>query len=361
MLRLDLIKRNADWNAYDAILISGRENIYYVSGFNVTEHQAGETAGYLFLTGNKSFLLTDSRYEEQAKSEAPGFETLIYRQGADEILSGLIKDLSIKVFAYEPEYLFCSVFNKIRDKIGADVDFVPVSNLVEDIRMIKDKVEIGLITASLALTERVFQDTMHFIREGLTEKEVAWFIEKQIREEGAESLAFPPIVASGPNSAMPHAMPGERKIKAHEPVVIDMGSQLNGYCSDMTRTICLKEPTEEFRNVYARVRLAQDTGIRAVTPGVKSSEVDKAARDIIDESPFKGRFGHGLGHGVGLATHEAPSIGPNRSMELMPGMVITVEPGIYIPGWGGVRLENMVQVTENGCLILNRDKTFYEF
>jgi len=361
LLRLELIKKNAVWDAYDAILISGQENRRYASGFNAVDHQIGETSGYLLLTDKRSFLLTDSRYEEQAKSEALDFEILIYNKGPHEILSYLIKDLTIKTLAYEPEYLLCSVFKKIQDMVGTDVGCVPVSSLVEDIRMIKEKVEIELIKASLELTEKVFQDTMHFIREGMTEKEVAWFIEKQIREGGAEALAFPPIVASGPNSAMPHAMPGERKIKAHEPVVIDMGSQLNGYCSDMTRTICLKEPTEEFKNVYLIVKSAQDTGIRAVMPDIESNKVDQAARSIIDESPFKDRFSHGLGHGVGLATHEAPSLSSKSSIKLQPGMIVTVEPGIYLPGWGGVRLENMVLVTEDGCMVLNRDETFYEF
>ena len=179
--------------------------------------------------------------------------------------------------------------------------------------------------------------------------------------DGAEDVAFPPIVASGPNSALPHAVPTDRKLKRNEPVLIDTGVKLNGYCSDMTRTVFLGEASDDFREIYRTVRKAQLVALNEIRPGIESTHPDSMARQIIKDAGFGDKFGHALGHGVGLATHEVPRLGPEKPVTLEKGMVVTVEPGIYIPGTGGVRLEEMVVIEKNGPRILTRDPHFYEF
>ncbi len=188
----------------------------------------------------------------------------------------------------------------------------------------------------------------------MTEKKSAWILEKNIRENGANALSFPVIAASGSNSALPHAIPGERTFKRNEPLLFDFGARLNGYCSDTTRTLVMGEPDSTFKEAYETLFQAQKLAIEAIKPGVKCSDIDKTAREYIDNSKFKGRFGHSLGHGVGIAIHEAPRLSKFDDTPLEEGMVVTVEPGIYIPEWGGIRLENMVCVTREGSEVINQ-------
>jgi Xaa-Pro aminopeptidase len=221
--------------------------------------------------------------------------------------------------------------------------------------VIKDPEEMEAIRQSLALSESVFETLLESLSPGSSEKELAWAMEKGLREHGADSLAFPPIVASGPNGALPHAIPTDRIVGSNEPIVFDWGARLDGYCSDISRTVVLGEPDPTFKTIYQVVRDAQAKATEAMRPGMSTQAVDKIARDHISDHGFGDRFGHGLGHGVGLAVHEKPRLSPIRPMDLGVGMVMTVEPGIYIPGWGGVRLENMVVVKEDGATVLNRD------
>jgi len=194
---------------------------------------------------------------------------------------------------------------------------------------------------------------------GQVEKGIAWKIETLIREQGADGAAFPPIVASGPNSALPHAVPTERRIEKGEPIILDVGAKIDGYCSDMTRTVFLGNPTSDFKEIYKVVREAQVFALESVRPGMKSDEADSIARDVIKNAGFGDFFGHSLGHGIGMAPHERPSIGPLKPEVLKEGMVFTVEPGIYIPGKGGVRLEEMVLLEGDGARILTTNKNFY--
>jgi Xaa-Pro aminopeptidase len=188
----------------------------------------------------------------------------------------------------------------------------------------------------------------------MTEQEAAWNLEKTLREAGAEALSFPVIVAGGPNSAMPHAVPGNRALMAGEPILFDWGVRLNGYCSDISRTLVMGKPDDTFQKVFQTVREAQEMAVAAVKPGIDARSVDAVARSHIEKMGFKDRFGHGLGHGVGLAIHEKPRLSPLSDDVLKPGMICTVEPGIYLPGWGGVRLENMIVVTADGAEVLNK-------
>ena len=205
----------------------------------------------------------------------------------------------------------------------------------------------------MKISEDSFLKVKKLIKEGMTEKEAAWAFEKLMRENGADSLSFDVIMASGENSALPHAIPGNRKINRNEPLLFDFGVRLDGYCSDTSRTLIMGKSTDEFEKVYSIVFQAQKMAVELIKPGIKASKVDKIARDYIDNTEYKGKFGHGLGHGVGIVIHEAPRLSKFDDTILEPGMIVTVEPGIYVPGWGGIRLENMIEVTENGANVLN--------
>ena len=230
----------------------------------------------------------------------------------------------------------------------------PIEDLVEQLRIKKAETEIETLRDALSLAETAFSQCVEKIKPGMTEKELAWIMEKGMREAGAEGLSFPTIVASGPNSALPHAIPGDRRIRVGEPLLFDWGARLDGYCSDISRTVVIGKPDDTFKKVFQAVLDAQRRAIEAIKAGVSSRVVDSIARDHIEKQGFGGKFGHGLGHGTGLAIHEAPRLSPLKDTVLEPGMVTTVEPGIYLGDWGGVRLENMVVVREDGAEVLNR-------
>jgi Xaa-Pro aminopeptidase len=228
-------------------------------------------------------------------------------------------------------------------------------------REVKDADEIRVMEASAALMSRILSEIIDTLKPGTTERKVAWQIENLAREGGAEGLAFPSIVASGPNSALPHAVPTDRKIRTREPITFDVGVKLDSYCCDMTRTVFIGGATPKFKRIYGTVRRAQLAALENIRPGVKSILPDSTARDLIRDAGFGDFFGHSLGHGVGLATHERPRLGPEKPVTLKEGMVVTDEPGIYIPGEGGVRLEEMVVIEKKGARVLTKDKHFHEF
>ncbi|MCI5132846.1 MAG: peptidase M24 family protein, partial [Candidatus Electrothrix sp. EH2] len=229
--------------------------------------------------------------------------------------------------------------------------------LVERMRVIKTEEEIQLIKQSVLLNEQVFQAIHKTVAPGMTEIETALALEQTMRTMGAEIPSFKTIVAFGSNAAKPHAVPTDRVLQDGEIVLIDMGLVLHGYCSDMTRTFVVGKPKKKFKQRLRVVRKAQLAGIKAVRAGAVCREVDKAARRVIADAGYGNFFGHSLGHGVGLAVHESPGLGPRNRKKLRPGMIVTIEPGIYIPGWGGIRLENMAVVREDGCELLNEDTT----
>jgi Xaa-Pro aminopeptidase len=302
-------------------------------------------------------LATDSIYMTQARNEAKEFEIFVCEEGLASSLPEILKMIGSEHLGFESPRLPYRIFQKMEEQLKKDassISLVPTEGLVEDLRMIKEPQEIEAIRKSLALSEMVFETLMEGLGVGVSEKELAWTMEKGLREAGADSVAFPPIVASGPNAALPHAIPTDRVIIEGEPVLFDWGARLEGYCSDISRTVVLGAPDDTFTKVYQVVKDAQSMAVEAIKPGVSSQVIDGIARDHIGDKGFKEYFGHALGHGVGLATHEKPRLSPVRPMNLEAGMVTTVEPGIYIPGWGGVRLENMVVLEEDGAVVLNR-------
>ncbi len=359
---LHRLRRAMGRRGLDALLVSQPENRRYLSGFTAHDMSLAESSGCLLLPRKGTpLLLTDSRYQLQAEREAAGFEVVLYPAGLHARLSSLLKRLAIRRLGFEARAMLYASGVKL-DKLcrAAGGEAVPLLEFIEKERLCKTADEIDLIRRSVALNERVFQEVFATLRPGMSEREVSRRIEFAMLEHGASGPSFETIVAAGPNGALPHAVPGERPIGEGEPVIIDMGCKLDGYCSDMTRTVCLGRPDEKLLFLHRLVRRAQKAGLERVRAGVTGREVDRAARQVIAAAGYGKNFGHGLGHGVGLAVHEAPGLNRRNRRKLQAGMVVTVEPGVYLPDWGGIRLENMVVVTDDGCEILNQDTTMLD-
>ncbi|WP_456386772.1 M24 family metallopeptidase [Desulfolithobacter sp.] len=346
----------------DAMLVTQPHNRHYLSGYRATDHTIQESAGALLIPATgEPYLLTDSRFHLQAGEEAPGFRIELYPRGLKSRLQLLLPRLHIRSLGFESDYMLHATALKLQtmaDRIS--LTLVPLTGLVERMREIKSDGEIKAIRKSVQRNEQVFQLVYNTIEPGMTEQEVALALELTMRELGAEAPSFETIVAFGENAAKPHAVPTGRVLRTGDLVLIDMGLVLEGYCSDMTRTFVAGRPDRTFRERLRVVRRAQIAGMEAIRAGVTCREVDRAARQVIERAGYGEAFGHALGHGVGLAVHEEPRVSSRSKKKLRPGMVVTVEPGIYLPEWGGIRLENMVVVREDGCENLNQDTTFLE-
>jgi len=347
----------------DALMVLIEENRRYLSGFTGEDHQFDESAGALIITADNLVLATDSRFETQAADEAPMFELVIYRQGLAKELPALMDRLDVNKLGFESVRVSVQQRDTF-EKALADADvktaLVPLENMVEALREIKSDQEVELTRKALAMAEEAFVSVVKTLKPGMTEKQIAWAMESGLHDVGADGLSFPVILASGPNSALPHAIPTDRSICEGEPILFDWGVKLDGYCSDTSRTVILGKPDEKFLTVYHTVLEAQQMAIQAIRAGANTKNVDAVARNHIASKGFGDKFGHGLGHGTGLAVHEGPRLSPLRETILETGMVVTVEPGIYLPGWGGVRIENQVVVQPEGALVLNRLGTDFE-
>ena len=332
----------------DAIFISQPENRLYLSGF------AG-SSGYLLITSQNAVLATDFRYTEQARAQAPDYKVFQISGSMTDWFPGLVTESGIGRLGFEAGDITFALhreLSSILKKAKSRLSLVPVDGLVESLRAVKEPEEIKLISKAVEIADKAFEYVADRVRDGMMEKEVAWELEKYMREHGSQAIPFDIIVASGPNAALPHAKPSERRISADEPVVIDMGARIGGYCSDLSRTICLNMPAHKddtFNKVYDAVLGAQLAAITMIKEGMTGEEADRCARRIIRKAGFGKAFGHSLGHGVGLAPHEEPRVGPKSAEILSDGMVFSVEPGIYLAGWGGVRIEDVV-VMESGRL-----------
>ncbi len=340
----------------DTLMVSTEENRRYLSGFTGEDTQCDESAGSLFISGHELILATDSRFDLQASHEALNFDIVCYREGLEKALPGILKRLRSKRLGFESvrmSYQQFQALEKIISSARMGTEMVSTEGVVEHLREIKDEEEIEKTRQALLLAEKAFQRVLQEIKPGMTEKKIAWLLEKEMRESGAQALSFPCIVASGPNSALPHAIPGDRAWMKGEPLLFDWGAKLNGYCSDTSRTLFCGTADSTFKKVFQTVVDAQKKAIDAIREGAGTQAVDRIARDHIENKGFKGKFGHGLGHGTGLAVHEAPRLSPLKDSVLKTGMLVTVEPGIYLPDWGGVRVENQVVVRDKGAEVLN--------
>ncbi len=347
--RLAAVRERLRQEGLDALLVSGPENRRYLSAFTAPDPDWG----MLLITPGQAMLLTDFRYQIWAQQEAPGFEVAIYRDSLAEVLAELLQQARVVRLGFEAAHLTFRQHQRFTKGVadaGLQVEWRPVEDVVEALREVKAPAELAIMRRALALTEEVLRQVAGELAPGMTEGAVAWEIEKRLREGGAHGLAFPPIVAGGPNSARPHHQPGDYPLQPGEPIIIDLGARVAGYCADLTRTFILGEPDEQFRKIYSLVRRAQQRAEGGLKAGLDSLAGDALAREVIAAAGYGEAFGHSLGHGVGLAVHEAPSLSPapERRTVLRAGGVVTVEPGIYLAGWGGVRLENMAVLWPEG-------------
>ena len=360
--RIQALQASMGKKGIDAFLVLIEENRRYLSGFLGEDHQFDESAGALIISGSHLILATDSRFEVQARNEAPLFDVVIYRKGLSKSLPELSRRIGIRKLGFESVRVSVKQIEDFRKElsiVAEGVELVPVEDMVENLRLVKSADEIDKTKKALRLAETVFTDVVRTLKPGMTEKQVAWAMERGMREAGADSLSFPVILAAGANSALPHAIPGDRPIAEGEPLLFDWGARLDGYCSDTSRTVILGKPDETFLTVYHTVLEAQQQAIAAIKAGVNSKSVDAIARDFIHQKGYGANFGHGLGHGTGLAVHEGPRLSPLKETTLEAGMIVTVEPGIYLPDWGGVRIENQVVVGSHGPIVLNQLNTAF--
>lgn len=305
------------------------------------------------LTGlERDWFLTDSRYALQAKDEVKGAGIKIYKKAFD-VIAQLAVDAKLSTIGFESNHLTVDTYKKLRKALPG-VTLKPVSGFVADIRVNKDAFEAERLRQSCRILAQCYALVEQSLRPGVRELDIALAVEAAAKADGAERLAFDIIMASGPRGALPHGKASDKRIKKGELVVADMGVVYDGYNSDCTRTYCVGKATSKVREIYQIVSDAQLCAIDKVRHGVPASDVDSAARNHIEKAGYGEYFGHGTGHGVGLDIHEQPGISPLSKARLTKGMVITVEPGIYIPQWGGVRIEDMLLVTENGCEILTK-------
>jgi len=354
--RLQKLRPRIAEKSLDALLVSQSENQRYLSGFS-------GSSGWLLISDKHTFLATDSRYTEQAKKETANFEVLQIKGEVPHWLPELISDLGWHRLGFETSLPFAT-YQQLGEvtKTIPNLELVPTVRMIENLRSIKEAAELELISKAVKLTDEAFEYLEEIIHPSMKEKEVAWEIESFLRHNGSEAVPFEIILASGPNSALPHAHPTERVIGSGEPVLIDMGAKIDGYCSDFSRTFSLGRD-KKLEEVYHIVLEAQLFAIERIRAGMGAVKADELAREIINRTGYSAYFGHSLGHGIGLEVHELPALGPNSQDILTDGMVFTIEPGIYIAGWGGVRIEDVVTLEAGKVRVLSKswkDKAYRE-
>ena len=327
----------------DALLVTTPESIRYFTGFTGSD-------ALLLLTKNGSFLAVDSRYTSQARGECRS-TTVIESENKTKEVSGRARKLGLKRVGFEPRQLSVAQHKELKN--AGTVELVPMPEALERARMVKDAEERKLLKKAAAISSKSFLEIVDSVEVGAGERTIALRLEFQIRKNGAEAIPFPIIVASGKRGALPHGLASGKRVGRGEFVTIDFGAVYGGYCSDETCTLMVGRPNARQKKVYQTVKDAHDKAISIVRPGVRAGRVDSAARKIIEKAGMGKYFKHGTGHGVGLAVHEEPRIAPKQDVIAEAGMVFTIEPGVYIPGWGGVRIEDTIRVTKQGCETLS--------
>lgn len=341
--RRTLAARVADLQA-DALLVTFLPNVRYLTGFSGSN-------GQVLVGAAESVFLTDGRYTEQSRHEVPDLERVTCLQGMEAPLAEQCALMGIERLAFESHRVSVHQHGRLGAELP-DAELVAAGQEVERQRWVKDTDELEMLRRAQAVTDQAFEDVLEFLAVGQSEQQVARELERLLRLGGADGLAFDPIVAFGEQAAEPHHEPGHRLLEEGDIIKMDFGALYGGYHADMTRTVAFGAPAGELKKIHDVVRQAQEAGIDAVRAGVNGQEVDRAARGVIEAAGYGEYFAHGLGHGVGLEIHEGPRLGRGIDHELPEGAVVTVEPGIYIPGLGGVRIEDMVEVIDDGCVVL---------
>ncbi len=334
--RIKKLRNELGLGTTGAVLITKSVNYMYISGFT-------GTSAVIYISENRTVLLTDFRYVEQAALQAPDFEIIQYTGNADNVLNNLIESDGIQRLFFEDSHLTFYQYEEYAAKLKVK-GLVPLGKLIEKLRRIKDESEIKIIKEAVDIADKAFLHILPFIKPGVAEIELAAEMEHHMRQLGASGSSFDTIIASGYRASMPHGVASDKKIEEGDVITMDFGALYKGYCSDITRTVFLGTPNNELERIYKIVLDANQKGLEAVRSGIGGRDVDAVARQYIADEGFGEYFGHGLGHGVGLEIHEEPSLSMREDLILEDGMVVTVEPGIYVPGLGGVRIEDMVVV-----------------
>jgi Xaa-Pro aminopeptidase len=355
--RLERLRSSFESHRLDGLLVSQPESRYYLSGYSGHDLPPRDSAGYLVITRDKALLLTDPRTTEQAHAESPDFEVITYTSGnrGPQAIASTLAALGARRVGFESIHLPYAIWDEVRQELPPSIEFTPAKNSVDELRIIKDAAELACLQDAIDVLDRCLAHVLERTEPGMTERDVARMVELYLLEH-ADGPSFPSIVASGPNASIPHAVPSDRRIAEGEVLKIDIGARASGYCSDMTRTVCLGEPLDQrLIELHAIVLEAQATAEKQMHPGMTGRQVDSLSRDVIARAGYEKAFLHGLGHGIGLEVHEPPWLSQSRGDDVLrPGMVFSVEPGIYLPGWGGVRLEDLVVLEEHGARVLCR-------
>lgn len=343
--RVQRLREHMHKEGLEAVLVSHPVNRRYLSGFT-------GSAGYLLITEDNNWLLTDFRYMTQAPAQAKAFEVVEHGPSFMDTVKQLLDDAGIGRVGFEPQTVVYSDYQAWAETLGS-IALVPAPPMIEQLRMIKDESEIAIMQDAANLADETFRHITNLLRPGISEADIALEMEVFMRSRGAASSSFETIVASGERSALPHGVASGRVIQAEEFVKLDFGAYYNGYCSDLTRTVYVgTQPTAKHQEIYAIVLEAQMYALEHIRPGMTGKEADALTRDIITRYGYGDCFGHGTGHGLGMEIHESPRLSKLSDTVLTPGMTVTVEPGIYLPGFGGVRIEDDVVITDNGIKIL---------
>jgi Xaa-Pro aminopeptidase len=343
--RLKKLREKMSEKDLDAVLVTKRENCFYLSSFT-------GTSACLIITQNEALLVTDFRYVEQATRQSPAYQIIKYAGELVDSLAQMLSTRGIRKLGFEEMNMSYGTYIKYRDKFG-DTELLPIEGMIENLRIIKDKEELDTIKKAVQISDNAFEHILKFLKPGIAEIEVAAELEYFMKKQGATRASFDIIVASGIRSALPHGVASEKKLEFGDSVTLDYGALYNGYCSDITRTVFIGKADKELEKIYKIVLEAQLAALEKAARGMKGSEVDYIARDIITKSGYGDNFGHGLGHGVGLEIHEEPRFSPYTGNTIMEnGMVVTVEPGIYISGLAGVRIEDMIIINDDSPINL---------
>lgn len=349
MNRIEKLVERLKNDKLDGILLVKDSNIRYMCGYTGAD-------SYVVISEFARAFITDSRYTEQAETECVGFEVIKWRHpaaGLEETIQGACIKYGINKLAFERDKLTYDLFEKL-SKGMKNIELIPTSGLVEGIRYVKCQEEIDCIKKAAAIADEAFAEILKYIRPGISEKDIERELQYIIKKKGADDIGFPIIVASGKRSSLPHAIPSDKLIESGDFITLDFGAMYKGYRSDMTRTIVVGQATDKQKEIYAIVRAALGAGEQAIKAGIQGNLPDDCARGYISNLGYGDYFGHGLGHGVGLDIHEEPFMSPRCEKVLQVGTVVTVEPGIYIPDWGGIRIEDTVLVKEDGVDILTK-------
>lgn len=339
MEKLKKLRKVLEANQLEAILITSPMNRRYITGFT-------GTAGAAIVTKNTARFITDFRYIEQAAEQATAFTVIEHKKSIGEEISNQLKELNVAAVGFEKDQLTYAAYETYSQLFAAEL--IPVSGIVEELRLIKTADELTTLKKAAEIADAAFEHIQDFIKPGVREIDISNELEFFMRRQGATSSSFDIIVASGNRSALPHGVASAKKIRSGELITMDYGAIYEGYCSDITRTVAVGEINTELRNIYETVLEAQLRGVNGIKPGMSGKEADALTRDYITEKGYGEYFGHSTGHGVGLEVHEGPSLSHRTEAILQRGMVVTVEPGIYVPDVGGCRIEDDLVVTEAG-------------